>query len=156
MASKQTRRSVSVKGTTHQRIKNYVRDGSVAGFIEKLIEEKLGAPTDEDHRKFGEWLEAREKGPEVVKTIEEPDEQQVHPPEPLLNTKPEEAFVAKVIESVSIPEDAFRNAGPGVAQPEPELKPPPAKRRLAKGSPVEPEESEESGLADYIPPIQFF
>ena len=171
MSSKQTRRSVSVKGTTHQRIKDHLKGGSVAGFVEKLIEEKLGAPTDEERRKFGEWLEAREKGPEAVTAVKEPDEQQAQPPsppKPLLDTGPEETLIAKSFESVNIPEDAFQDAGLGagldVAQPEPELKAEPepelksTKRPLSKGRPLpaEVENSEDSDLDDYIPPIQLF
>lgn len=42
------RRSISVKGITYQRLRNYLgKDGSVSGCLEKLVKEKLdkaGAP----------------------------------------------------------------------------------------------------------------
>jgi hypothetical protein len=45
MAKRQTRRSISVKGITYQRLKDYC-DGtgkSVSGFLEDIIAEKLDA-----------------------------------------------------------------------------------------------------------------
>lgn len=73
---RQTRRSVSVRGTTYQRIKKYVdaQGGSVANFIEELLVEKLGTPTDEDRRKFGEDVERREKETAARTAAEEQDE----------------------------------------------------------------------------------
>jgi hypothetical protein len=45
MAKKQTRRSISVKGITYQRLKDYCeQEGvSVSGFLEDIIAEKLDA-----------------------------------------------------------------------------------------------------------------
>jgi hypothetical protein len=69
MGSTQTRRSISVKGLTYQRLKKYVDEhgGSVSGFVEDLIREKLGEPDDEDRRKFGEAMAARQKDSEAQK-----------------------------------------------------------------------------------------
>jgi len=73
--ARQTRRSVSVKGLTYQRLKKHVgEDGSVSGFIETLLAEKLGEPDDEDRQKFGEAMEAREKKSEAVKADDPNDE----------------------------------------------------------------------------------
>lgn len=49
MAKRQTRRSVSVKGLTYQRMKDYcdVEGKSVSGYLEEIIKSKLdeaGAP----------------------------------------------------------------------------------------------------------------
>jgi len=76
MARKQTRRSISVKGTTYQRIKHYVGDngGCIASFVEQLLHEKLGDPTDEDRKKFGEEMERREKESAARKAEEKKDE----------------------------------------------------------------------------------
>lgn len=43
MARKQTRRSISVKGLTYQRLKNYCeRNGdTISGFVERLVSEKM-------------------------------------------------------------------------------------------------------------------
>ncbi len=45
MAKRQTRRSISVKGITYQRLKNYCEDQnlSVSGFLESVIAEQLDA-----------------------------------------------------------------------------------------------------------------
>ena len=45
MAKRQTRRSISVKGITYQRLKDYCdREGrSVSGFLEEVLAEKLDA-----------------------------------------------------------------------------------------------------------------
>lgn len=45
MAKRQTRRSISVKGITYQRLKDYCRaEGrSVSGYLEEIIAEKLDA-----------------------------------------------------------------------------------------------------------------
>ena len=45
MAKRQTRRSISVKGITYQRLKDYcdTHDLSVSGYLEDLIAEKLDA-----------------------------------------------------------------------------------------------------------------
>jgi hypothetical protein len=45
MAKRQTRRSISVKGLTYQRLKDYcdAHDRSISGFLEDLIAEKLDA-----------------------------------------------------------------------------------------------------------------
>lgn len=45
MAKRQTRRSISVKGITYQRLKDYcdANDKSVSGFLEEIIGEKLDA-----------------------------------------------------------------------------------------------------------------
>ena len=43
MAKKQTRRSISLKGLTYQRVKEYceAQDRSISGFLEELVEKKL-------------------------------------------------------------------------------------------------------------------
>ena len=77
MPRSQTRRSVSVKGLTHQRIKKHLAakgGGSVSGFVEELIRDKLGEPDDDDRQKFGEAMQATQKGSEAKKA-EDPDEQ---------------------------------------------------------------------------------
>lgn len=45
MAKRQTRRSISVKGITYQRLKDYcdAHDLSVSGYLEEIIAEKLDA-----------------------------------------------------------------------------------------------------------------
>ncbi len=45
MAKRQTRRSISVKGITYQRLTDYceVRGVSVSGYLEEIIAEKLDA-----------------------------------------------------------------------------------------------------------------
>jgi len=45
MAKRQTRRSISVKGITYQRLKDYcdARGVSVSGYLEEIIAEKLDA-----------------------------------------------------------------------------------------------------------------
>ena len=43
MAKRQTRRSISVKGITYQRLKNFCEEGglSVSGYLEQIIADKL-------------------------------------------------------------------------------------------------------------------
>ena len=45
MAKRQTRRSISVKGITYQRLKNYCEDQglSVSGYLEQIIAQNLDA-----------------------------------------------------------------------------------------------------------------
>ena len=45
MAKRQTRRSISVKGITYQRLKNYCEDQNlrVSGYLESIIAERLDA-----------------------------------------------------------------------------------------------------------------
>jgi len=45
MAKKQTRKSISVKGITYQRVKDYCdkEKRSVSGFLEEIIAEKMDA-----------------------------------------------------------------------------------------------------------------
>ncbi len=45
MAKRQTRRSISVKGITYQRLKNFCEDQnvSVSGYLEAIIAERLDA-----------------------------------------------------------------------------------------------------------------
>ena len=74
--ARQTRRSVSVKGLTYQRLKKHVgEDGSVSGFVEKLLANRLGEPDDEDRQKFGEAMEAREKKSEAVKADDDSNDE---------------------------------------------------------------------------------
>lgn len=75
MARQQTRRSVSVRGLTYQRLKKHVdvHGGSVSGFVEDLLREKLGEPDEEDRRKFGEAMKARQKETEAVKALDADD-----------------------------------------------------------------------------------
>jgi hypothetical protein len=172
MAAKQTRRSISVKGPTYQRIKNYAaaNGSTVAGFVEDTIQASLGPPTDEDRKKFGELVEQREKESEAVKAkeIHEPQIQEAPEPEPepAFTTEPEYAFVAKTIEAIVQPEPepkATPEPEPepkATPEPEPDPGARPPKRRLSKGSPIEPRQEEneddDEELEDYIPPIQFF
>ena len=74
MPRKQTRRSVSVKGLTYQRLKGYCdRTGqSLSSFVENLVAEAIGAPTDEDRQKFGETVKASEKVSETKEPAKEP------------------------------------------------------------------------------------
>lgn len=73
MSSGGTRRSISVKAITYQRLKDYCnsRGISVSGCIEEIVDEKLGAPTDEDRRKFDEILAARQEEKEAKKKPQE-------------------------------------------------------------------------------------
>ena len=73
MSRPQTRRSVSVKGITHHRIKNYVdsRGESVASFLEMEVTERFGEPTDEDRRKFGELIEEKGKRSKAQQAAQE-------------------------------------------------------------------------------------
>lgn len=43
MAKRQTRRAISVKGLTYQRVKKYCEenDESISGFVEKVVKERL-------------------------------------------------------------------------------------------------------------------
>ena len=45
MAKRQTRRSISVKGITYQRLKNFCEESgvSVSGYLEQIIADKLDA-----------------------------------------------------------------------------------------------------------------
>ena len=52
MAKRQTRRSISIKGLTYQRLKDFCesQDRSVSGYLEEIIAERLdavGAPVPE-------------------------------------------------------------------------------------------------------------
>lgn len=73
MARRQSRRSISVKGLTYERLKRHVAEtgDSVSGYLEALIEEKLGPPTDEDLRKFAQAQEESEKDSKAKKKAEE-------------------------------------------------------------------------------------
>lgn len=77
MAPRHTRRSVSVKGTTYQRVKNHVKErgGSISGFLEDLIREKLGEPTDEERRKFGEAMKVRQKKAQEARATSKPGDE---------------------------------------------------------------------------------
>jgi len=61
MAKTGTRRSISIKGITYQRLKDYCEalGISVSGYVEDLVGERLGPVTDEDRRKFDEAIGAR-------------------------------------------------------------------------------------------------
>jgi hypothetical protein len=76
MAARQTRRSVSVKGLTYQRIKKHCdREGtSVSGFLEEVLAEKLGEPSDEELQKFGEAMKSRHNGSEAAKADDKSDD----------------------------------------------------------------------------------
>lgn len=93
--SKQSRRSVSVKGLTYQRVKNYVfsRGNSLSSFLESAIVDAIGRPTDEDRRKFGELLEAREKASEA-KAAKEKTHEPSKIPDPPQADKPGESVAA--------------------------------------------------------------
>lgn len=43
MAKRQTRRSISVKGVTYQRLKNYCKDKPISDLIERLVAAHLDA-----------------------------------------------------------------------------------------------------------------
>lgn len=73
---RQTRRSVSVKGTTYARIKLYTEKhgGSISGFVEDVIARRLGEPTAEDRRKFDESVAARQASSEAEKAQDDHDD----------------------------------------------------------------------------------
>jgi hypothetical protein len=70
------RRSISVRGTTYERVKLYVAEhgGSISGFVEATVLEVFGEATEEDRRKFGEEMERREKEAAAKKAEEKPDD----------------------------------------------------------------------------------
>lgn len=58
---KKPRRSISLKPRTYRRIQIYLeqRGGSASSFLEELIESKIGAPTEQERRKFDEETATR-------------------------------------------------------------------------------------------------
>lgn len=76
MARRQTRCSISLRGITYERMGLYVAEhgGSRSGFVEDLVAEKLGEPTDEDRKKFGEETERREREAAAEKAEEKADD----------------------------------------------------------------------------------
>jgi hypothetical protein len=55
-----SRCSISVKGLTYERIKDYLgEDGSISNFCEEVIAAKLGPATEEDRKKFDEAEQKR-------------------------------------------------------------------------------------------------
>jgi hypothetical protein len=82
MSRQQTRRSVSVKGLTYQRIEDYVATtgGSLSGFLEQVIAGKIGEPSEAERAEFDVVI-ARE--PEEVEELpKEPDPAEDLPKEP--------------------------------------------------------------------------
>lgn len=60
---KKSRRSISVRGLTYQRIQAHCDANggqSISGFIEDLIRDKIGGPSSEECRKFAEEAKMRE------------------------------------------------------------------------------------------------
>jgi len=180
--TKQTRRSVSVKGLTYQRLQDYCESQGkpVSGFLEELVFERLGKPTEEDRQKFGVSQETRDKASTAPKRAKEqshesqedqtipdsptPDKAREGAPRPACKPviKPVPKSDAKpsrqpVIEPVikPIPESSRR-----AREEDPFERSP--KRPLSKGSPVEkddkkPDFDENSPELDgYIPPILQF
>lgn len=72
--AQQTRRSISVKGLTYQRLQKYLGGKSLSGFVEGIVVEKLGEQSAEDRQELGESVKAGEKGTPAQKA-KEPDEQ---------------------------------------------------------------------------------
>lgn len=75
MAKRQTRRSISVKGITYQRLKNFCESQglSVSGYLEDIIANRL----DEANVPVPEHVEPRPEPPSsstAVKAPHEPDE----------------------------------------------------------------------------------
>jgi hypothetical protein len=71
MAKRQTRRSISVKGITYQRLRNYceAQNLSVSGYLEEIIAERLdgaGVPIPE---RVDPRPEAQTKAPETEEII---------------------------------------------------------------------------------------
>lgn len=72
-----TRRAFSVKGLTYDRLHKWaeenggVKKASISGFIENLIEEKLGAPTPENFKKLDEENQKRIEEKERKKVLAE-------------------------------------------------------------------------------------
>ena len=175
MPRKQTRKSISVKGLTYQRIRKHVaKTGQTkSGFVEAVIAEALGPMTDEERQKFGEVLEARDKGTEAVKDPEETHDAQEATPDPADEVREISARPEPVIEP--IPKPAVEPDVKPVIEPVYEPKPEPARETAAesepqrnkiwdnplnRGTPVEPKPEEPErvpeGFEDYIPPILEF
>jgi len=176
MPRKQNRRSISVKGLTYQRISKHVaKTGQTkSGFVEAVIEEALGAMTDEERQKFGEALKSSDKGSEaIIVAAKEPHDAQEATPDPPDQVRESAPRPAPVIEP--IPKPAVEPEVKPVIEPVYEPKPEPA-REVApepepernkiwdnphnRGTPVEskPDEPEKvpEGFEDYIPPILEF
>lgn len=178
MPRKQTRKSISVKGLTYQRLSKYCdQTGQTrSGFVENLLEEVLGAPTDEECQKFGGAQETGDKGDTATKAEQEnPHDAQETTPAPADESR--ESTPAPTREPVvePIPKPVVEPKRKPVVEPvyEPKTEPareaapdPEPKRSriwdnpLNRGTPAEPikEESEETpeGFEDYVPPILEF
>lgn len=73
MAKKQTRKSVSLRGTTYERIKIYCdeRKISMSGFCEMLVAEKLGPLTEDELEALRKKVEEEpvEKEPKKIRDL---------------------------------------------------------------------------------------
>jgi hypothetical protein len=154
------RNSISVKGLTYQRIKDYLatlpppvkgeKPHSSSGFLEKLILAKLGPETEEDRRKFGEVEEARVRAQE--------EKQPEPPPAPDPAPEPVEA-APEPAEEASPSKDGAMPRGPLPEFSESERNAPkkrPAFMQPKKMESVDQEEKDDDD-PDAIPPaIRFF
>lgn len=99
--SSQMRKSVSVRGTTYQRIADYVATtgGSLSGFLEEVITEHLGTTTEEDHQKFDQKIAEEHK--------------EAHPPDP--DPEPSRARkprIAALQPKIEVPKTETQNESP--------------------------------------------
>jgi hypothetical protein len=70
-----SRRAFSIRGITYERLHEWskqnggVKVASISGFVENLIEEKLGPPTPEDFKKLDEETQKRIEDKERKKAL---------------------------------------------------------------------------------------
>ena len=135
-----TRKSVSVKGLTYQRIADYLltlpppppgeKKQTKSGFLEDLIAEKLGVPTEEDRQKFAALQAAKL---EAKETETEPSPE----PEAPSQSEPVEASPnppAHAMPRGPLPE--FTEHAPLQAKPKTEPKPEPKAEEPSKAQEV--------------------
>jgi hypothetical protein len=69
-----TRKALSVKSTTYDRIKFYVdqHGGSVSGVLEDAIKEKIGLPTEKQRQEFEAALQLRKEETENPTIVDPP------------------------------------------------------------------------------------
>ena len=75
MATKTTRCSISVKDSVYNRIKSYLDShggGSIAGFCEEVIAEKLGHPTEAEIQAFNAKERVQEHPTSEMPPVETP------------------------------------------------------------------------------------
>lgn len=142
--SKQTRKSISIRGLVHQRIEAHCSQTgeTVAGFIEDIISAKFGEPTEEDRRKFAEKKGKSDKGSEATPKAEEQPYDQVASS----TTQPIKVTLKSSVKKKNNHQVEFI----------PEEDALPRHRPFSKGTPIElrkrnPETLPE-GFEDYVPP----